>query len=123
MAAGRAAIFMPKLEVMEIWNGGEGHACIFRYSNDAGEPQITWASNWGINVQLGYNVVHCWANLPKHGQHPHSNLTTAVSQLPRRRKQVKTYATAVCYLKLRSSVLDLISDYQLSWEEYNLSKG
>jgi hypothetical protein len=23
MAAGRAAAFMPKLEVMEIWNGGE----------------------------------------------------------------------------------------------------
>lgn len=123
MAAGRAATFMPKLEVMEIWNGGEGHSCLLRYSNDAGEPQITWASNWGINVQLDYGVVHCWSNLPKHNQHPHSNLTTAVNRLPRRRKQVKTYATTIYYLKLRSSVLDLISDYQLFWEEWNHSKG
>ena len=118
MAAGRAAAFMPKLGVMEIWNSGEGHACLFRYSYDAGNPQITWESNWGVNVQLGYNVVHCWANLPKHVQHPYKNLTTAVNRLPRRRKQVKTYATTISYLKLRSSVLHLISDYQIFWEEY-----
>jgi hypothetical protein len=123
MAAGRAAAFMPKLEVMEIWNGGEGHACLFRYSNDAGEPKITWACNWGSNVQWDHNVVHCWANLPRHGQYPHGNLTTAVNRLRRGRKQVKTYATTIRYLKLRSSVLDLISDYQLFWEEYNHSKG
>ena len=113
MAAGRAAAFMPKLEVMEIWNVGEGHACLFRYSNDAGEPKITWACNWGSNVQLDHYVVHCWANLPRHGQHPRGNLTTAINRLPRRRKQVKTYATA----------MELISDYQLFWEEYNYSKG
>jgi hypothetical protein len=123
MAAARAAAFMPKLEVMEIWNGGEGHACLFRYSNEAGEPNITWASNWGINVQLDHNVVYYWANLPRHTQRPHGSLTIAVNRLPRRREQVKTYATTIRYLKLRSSVLDLISDYQLSWEEYNHSKG
>jgi hypothetical protein len=41
MAAGRAAVLMPKLEVMEIWNGGEGHICFFRYSNDTGGTKIT----------------------------------------------------------------------------------
>ncbi len=121
MAAGRAAAFMPKLEVMEIWNGGEEHACLFRY--DAGEPKITWACNWGSHVQLDHNVVHCWASLPRHGQHPHSNLITVVKRLRRRRKQVKTYVTAIRYLKLRRSVLDPISNYQLLWEEYNHSKG
>ncbi|TVY37052.1 hypothetical protein LSUB1_G005851 [Lachnellula subtilissima] len=123
IAAGRAAAFMPKLEVMEIWNGGEEHACLFRYSNDAGKPKITWACNWGSHVQLVNNVVHCWANLPRHRQHPHGNLTTVVNRLRRGRKQVKTYVATVRYLKLRSSVLDLISDYQLFWEEYNHSKG
>jgi len=123
MAAGRAAAFMPKLVVMEIWNGGEGHACLFRYSIDAGEPKITWACNWGSNVQLHNNVVHCWANLPRHGQHPRGNLTTVVNRLQRGRKQVTTYATTIRYLKLRSSVLDLISDYQLFWEEYHHPKG
>jgi hypothetical protein len=45
MAAGQAATFMLKLEIMEQWNGGEGHACFFQYGNDSGECQITWASN------------------------------------------------------------------------------
>jgi hypothetical protein len=40
--------------------------------------------------------------------------------LRRRRKQVKTHATAIRYLNLRSIVLDLISDYQLFCEESNL---
>jgi hypothetical protein len=121
MAAGRAAAFMPKLKVMETWNGSGGHACLFRYSNGAGEPKLTWASNWGMNVQLHWNVVHCWANLPRHRQTPHGNLKTAIHQLlRRRRKQVKTHATAIRYLNLRSIVLDLISDYQLFCEESNL---
>jgi hypothetical protein len=110
---------------MEIWNGGEGHACIFRYSNSTDKPRITWASNWGIDMQLNDKVVECWANLPKHGQNPYSNFTIEVNRLPKKRKRVKTYAVAISYLKLRGSVLDLISDYQLFWEEYseyNLSR-
>lgn len=122
IAAGRAAAFMPKLEIMEIWNGGDGHACFFRYNLPvAGKPQITWSSNWGIGVQLGYDVIYCWADFPKHG-HPSGNLTTAVHRLPLRRKRVKTYATAIRHLKLRRNVLDPISDYQVFWEQYNLSK-
>lgn len=39
-AAARAAHFMPKLEVMEIWNGGQGHASLFRYTYNDGKPQI-----------------------------------------------------------------------------------
>ena len=117
MAAGQAAAFMPRLEVMEIWNGGEGHACVFRYSSDPRAPQITWASTWGINVQLDHNVVRCWADVPRHGQHPHGHLVAEVTRLPRKRKQVKTHATAIGYLKLRPRVLNLISEYQLFWEE------
>jgi hypothetical protein len=119
MAAGRAAAYMPKLEVMEIWNVGEGHVCVFQYNNHAGKPRITWLSNWGNNVQLDPNVVRCWADLPRHWQLPHGNLTTAIHLLPKRRKQVKTHSTAIRCLKLRSSVVHLISDYQLCWEEYN----
>ena len=120
MAAGRAAAFMPKLEVMEIWNGGEGHACVFRYSKNAGKPEIRWASNWGSLVPMDPNVVCCWSNLPRRGRHPYDrNLSTAVKRIPARRKQVKTYATTIRYLKLRSRVLDLISGYQLFWDEQN----
>ncbi|KAI0101813.1 hypothetical protein GGR51DRAFT_550752 [Nemania sp. FL0031] len=118
MAAGRAAAFMPKLEIMEIWNGGEGHACVFRYSTDAGGPQISWSSNWGIDVQLSVDVVSCWANNGRSC----GNLTTAVNRLRLKRKQVKTYARAIRYLKMRRNVLHVISDYQVFWEEHNYSK-
>ena len=122
IAAGRTAAFMPRLKVMEIWNGGKGHACVFRYSNDPGTPQIIWASNWGIDVQLDDDVVSCWSALPN-GQHLESTLITIVNRLPRRQKQIKTYAATIRYLRLRSHVLHLISDYQLHWEEYKLLKG
>ena len=115
IAAGRAAAFMPRLKVMEIWNGGEGHACLFRYSNDGRTPQITWVSSWGPDVQFSDDVVSCWSAL-LNGQH----LTTTVNRLPRKRKQIKTYAAAILYLRLRSHVLHPISDYQLHWEEYSL---
>ncbi len=40
MAAGRAAAFMPKLEVMEIWNGGEGHVCFFHTASTLGSLRL-----------------------------------------------------------------------------------
>jgi hypothetical protein len=100
----------------------KGMLCVFRYSNDTRTPQITWASNWGIDVQLDNDVVSCWSALPN-GQQFESMLITAVNRLPRRPKQVKTYAAIIRYLQLRSHVLHLISDHQLHWEEHNLLKG
>lgn len=110
IAAGRAAAHMPKLESMEIWNGGEGQACIFRYDKDADRPRITWLSNWGVHVQLHWGVIYAWDNGA-------NTLTTAVLLLPLKRKQVKTCAPAILHLKLRRYVLDAISDYQIFWEE------
>ncbi|KAK3938997.1 hypothetical protein QBC46DRAFT_316574 [Diplogelasinospora grovesii] len=118
MAAGLAAAFMPKLETLEIWNGGEGHACLFRYSRNAGRPQITWSSNWGRRERLLHDdVVHCWEALLRQGRHPSSDLMTAVTRLPVSRKKVKTYAATLRYLKLRHNIVDVISDYQIHWEE------
>jgi len=122
MAAGRAAAFMPRLEIMEIWNGGEGHASVFRYDNVTGQPQIIWASNWGGYKQWDYDVVFCWANLPQHRRHPHANLTTAIERLPTRQRDTKTHATAIDYLKLRRFILAPISHYQLAWGKYNSPK-
>ena len=69
-AAGRAAAFMPKLEVLEIWNATftygakdpanrwEGAACIFQYVYSSKKPKIiplqatgsgrTCRTRWGI---------------------------------------------------------------------------
>lgn len=107
MAAGRAVAFMPKLELMEIWNGGEGHLSIFRYSNDAGKPQITCLSNY--KSELDRTVVQCWADLPGHRVHG----LTVTDRIPRPRKKVKTYVSTIIYLKQRWTLLDQNSCYQL----------
>lgn len=50
--AGIVALQMPKLDVMELWNGRRGLACVFRYqaSRDrAGHnAKITWRSTWPL---------------------------------------------------------------------------
>ncbi|KAI5864672.1 hypothetical protein GGS23DRAFT_561312 [Durotheca rogersii] len=118
IAAGRAAAFMPNLEVMEIWNGGEGHACVFQYSYNSGKPRITWSSSWGANMELDDDVLCCWSALPKHKQPWSDGLVATVAQLPKGRKQIKTHATIIPYLETRKGVLSTFSDYQLFWEQY-----
>jgi hypothetical protein len=117
VAAGRAAALMPKLKVMEIWNGGDGYICYFQYINDSGRSRITWESTWCATGLLDYNVTRCWENVARLGQHPHGRLTTKVSQISRRPCLVKTHASTIRCLELRKSVVHLVSDYQQYWEE------
>lgn len=52
-SAARAARKMPKLQMMEIWNGGKGHAALFRYRIDRRRRQakIVWRSNWHFELE------------------------------------------------------------------------
>ncbi|KAI1371402.1 hypothetical protein F4677DRAFT_310128 [Hypoxylon crocopeplum] len=117
MAAAGAATLMPKLEIMEIWNGGEGHACLFRYENMGGRRHINWKCNWSGRMRFDAAMVDCWVNLPNHTrQYP---LTLTVGRLREPRSQVKTYVPTVGYLKMRGAILDSVSRYQHFWEEYH----
>lgn len=66
-AAAEAAMRMPKLQVMEIWNCGEGHAAIFRYDStfQSGTTAcvLTWRCSWD-----------CPADISKQedNEHPHT---------------------------------------------------
>lgn len=122
MAAGRAALYMPKLEIMESWNGTvlrqfEGRACVFRYERIANNASITWWSNWKGDMEnrvLAPHVVFSW-------QRVGHALTTGVYEMSELSKSQRTYAAALPYLKLRQCVLDRISDYQVNWEELSLN--
>ncbi|KAK1772229.1 hypothetical protein QBC33DRAFT_520600 [Phialemonium atrogriseum] len=50
-AAGATAALMPKLEVMELWNAGQGHACYFRFERDE-TPTITLQGTWDLKPAL-----------------------------------------------------------------------
>ncbi|PNP55233.1 hypothetical protein THARTR1_04375 [Trichoderma harzianum] len=57
-AAGDAALAMPMLRDLEIWNGGPGHAAIFEYHGQRGEAYIAWHSTW--NLTIDSHAVKAW---------------------------------------------------------------
>jgi hypothetical protein len=128
-AVGRAAAFMPKLEVLEIWDatftyGGEvsanrwdGAACIFQYVYSSKKPKITFGSNWfrtGVPHALGNSMEYCWANLPRHG--PGNQLTIAIEELPGRPSWIKHHSVAMTILGVQGHALHTLSRCQLRFE-------
>ncbi|KAJ4345654.1 uncharacterized protein N0V89_011788 [Didymosphaeria variabile] len=66
-AAAEAAMNMPKLVCMELWNGGQDHASVFRYRialSRVGKPaSIVWRSTRDLNVDA--KVVSMWSAVAK----------------------------------------------------------
>lgn len=58
-SAAAAALSMPKLHTMAIWNGKRGEACKFQYSAQQGCASITWKGTWGFKLMTG-DVVRDW---------------------------------------------------------------
>ncbi|PTB65948.1 hypothetical protein BBK36DRAFT_1141869 [Trichoderma citrinoviride] len=65
--AAEAALAMPVLETLEIWNGGPGHAAVFRYSGGKGGATLEWIGTWDLFIDSG--VVEAWETvaLKSHG--------------------------------------------------------
>ena len=58
--AAAAAINMPRLNTMELWNSGTGLACVFRYQAPKGyhPAAITWRGNWDLQIEP--QVIRSW---------------------------------------------------------------
>ncbi|KAJ9150540.1 hypothetical protein NKR19_g5269 [Coniochaeta hoffmannii] len=79
-AAAAVAMKMPKLKTMELWNCGQGQACVFRYDAvdySASEPEhscrLTWRSTWGPSRDLVAEpaVLEVWGGVARaRGCHP-----------------------------------------------------
>lgn len=69
LAAARAALVMPKLKTMVLWNGQVKNACafIYRVGTDPGPmASITWRGTW--EMELGDELVEQWEEVAvKHG--------------------------------------------------------
>ena len=59
-AAAAAVMKMPRLNAMELWNGGKGSACVFRYQAYRGHRSaaITWRGNWSLPLEP--RVIRSW---------------------------------------------------------------
>ncbi|KAH7407930.1 hypothetical protein BKA64DRAFT_693968 [Cadophora sp. MPI-SDFR-AT-0126] len=59
-AAAAAALKMPQLETMEIWNGRKGLAALFKYQafRNIQEAIITWRGTWKLTVEP--SIIQAW---------------------------------------------------------------
>lgn len=111
-AAGGAALAMPRLRTMEIWNGARGLGCVFRYRRVGTEayPTITLSSTW--SVELDPRVCKAWEDVAS--GHTGCNLVVEVRALAG--EGIKFHGSVAEFLDLRHRTLHPVSLCQLMWE-------
>ncbi|TGJ78714.1 hypothetical protein E0Z10_g10046 [Xylaria hypoxylon] len=111
-AAAGAAMVMPRLQTMELWNGSKHVACIFRYSRTGGEgcPKITVTSTW--KLLLVPRIVRRWDIVA----HKHTGVGIRVEEQLLEAAGFKSYASVIAHLELRWLVCHPISVCQMEWE-------
>lgn len=131
-AAAIAAMKMPKLESMEIWNGREGLAMLFSYHQhrSVGGGQravVTWRGTWRLTLQPP--AIQAWeAVARKHG----SGGFYVIKEPLDADTVIKSHGDAIHYLNISKPVIQPISLQQIRTEhkiregvhsgQFNLSK-
>ncbi|OCK87716.1 uncharacterized protein K441DRAFT_648073 [Cenococcum geophilum 1.58] len=105
--AAAAAQRMPQLEIMELWNGGEGHLCIFRYERQVNRPRIQLVSTWG--GQLGAQARACWRVVAREHELQAEPFYLDASL-------IKSHVSVLHYLVLKRRLLSEISLQQMQTE-------
>ncbi|KAI0096622.1 hypothetical protein GGR51DRAFT_568293 [Nemania sp. FL0031] len=112
LVAAWAAMEMPQLQTMEIWNAYRGNGCIFRYSRTGsnGGPKITLISSWGFS--LTPQVVNNW----NHVACKHADREVVIEELMMRGEEITSHATVIDHLELRQLVCHQISLCEMRYE-------
>ncbi|KAL3419964.1 hypothetical protein PVAG01_08463 [Phlyctema vagabunda] len=113
-AAAAAAMKMPNLETMEIWNGIKGLAMLFKYQRaERGRPAvITWRGTWELTLRP--LVLQAWDSVVlSHGGEGH----VVVKELLVAGTCIKSHADAICQLKLSRPVIRSVSLRQIQTEQ------
>lgn len=110
--AAAAVMKMPKLETMEIWNGKQGLAMVFRYQSARGRPAvITCRGTWEFDLRPA--TLQAWeaVAMKRYG------LGTVVSkELLDIGHIIKSHGDAIHHLKLLVSVVRPVSLWQIQRE-------
>jgi hypothetical protein len=109
----RAVKFIPKLELLEIWNGVDGEAFVFRYVHENGiEPYVefcTTANKMYDGSLSTLEQVHARMEMLLYPAEV--RLLEGLINRP-----IRPYADVLPFLKLRPQVVDPISDFQIRQE-------
>ncbi|KAK0727211.1 hypothetical protein B0T26DRAFT_799282 [Lasiosphaeria miniovina] len=105
LAAGHAAAFMPKLVLMQLWNGGEGNACIYQYTwkSESGTATLWLSANSLLKsvrsiLDNGSPVYNTWSeSLRKTRGLPYGDLKTGADRIQRKPSDIKTCVVAATH--------------------------
>lgn len=118
-AAAAAAIKMPQLETMEIWNGRKGLAALFKYQafRNIREAIIIWRGTWKLTmepsiVQAWEAVVHQYESYDGYDGWRFDLVQEQVDAAT-----IKSHGDAIHYLRLSSQVIRPISLQQIRTEQ------
>uniref|UniRef100_A0A0B7KDK2 DUF6546 domain-containing protein n=1 Tax=Bionectria ochroleuca TaxID=29856 RepID=A0A0B7KDK2_BIOOC len=100
---------MPKLRVMEIWNGRKGIAAVFRYRRDHG---INWRATWDMDFES--NVKKSWKSVWQ--MRRPSSEWTITKEVIGCGKDIQSHGDAIIELQLITEVLRPISLQQIQIE-------
>lgn len=104
LMASNAAMLMPKLQTMILWNSAKGEACAFAYNKQ--DSSITWRGTW--EMKLGQKVVDAWRKIDSEND-----------RQPLRAKselifdKILSHGDAIYHLGLPASVIDPVSLWQI----------
>ncbi|UKZ60163.1 uncharacterized protein TrAtP1_001447 [Trichoderma atroviride] len=117
--AARAALSMPKLELMEIWNGQRGVAAVFRYqtsrykASSAGKQRptvMTWRGTWMFKLEVP--LIQAWEHVT---YKLHGNVLL-VKREPLSGRLIQSHADAIHRLELAELVIRPVSQRQIRAE-------
>lgn len=112
-AAAAAAVKMPRLEKMEIWNGRRGLAALFKYQvfHDRQEATITWRGTWQLTMEQ--SLIQAWEAVID--QYDGCRLNLVQERLDE--AAIKSHGDSIHHLMLSSPVIRPISLQQIQMEQ------
>ncbi|OLN97665.1 hypothetical protein CCHL11_09624 [Colletotrichum chlorophyti] len=116
--AADAALKMRKLEMMELWNGREGMAMLFRYRKAREEQSAIITVRGTFELALGSNVRQAWEAVTL--QHCHGRVVFQSSSIDP--GIIQNHGDAMCQLGLSTEVIRPVSLRQIL-NEHELRAG
>ena len=112
-AAAAAALKMPRLETMEIWNGRRGLAALFQYRAFRGlqQARILWRSTW--KWRMVPSELQAWEAVA----HPHSGGRLDLADKWMEEEAIQSHDDALYHLMLSGQVIPPISLQQVQREQ------
>ncbi|KAJ0162361.1 hypothetical protein CTA2_4680 [Colletotrichum tanaceti] len=113
-AAAAAAMKMPRLETMEIWNGRKGLAALFRYQalRNMHEAVIVWRGTWKLAVEP--STIQAWEAV-MHQYHDGWRIELVQERLDE--AVINSHGDAIRYLMLLGQVVRPVSLQQIQIEQ------